>query len=274
MAFAGAGLGARAALRGSRRAAVAGGGRRRRRARQPAQRLTWAVRRTLHLVKLWAMAATTVPFAAPPTSSAASGRCCSSATSPRGARASASSSARWPASARARCRCACARWRRRAIVERHTYPEVPPRVEYALTEKGRALLPIIDGMRDVRQQLARRRDVRDGAGAPAASRPSSRPPEPRQLPLAAAAGAGAMRTAAEERNHADRAGCHPTRPSGHPPPRSLAARRAARRGRVGLGSLLARAPSPRGRRSGRVGRARLRPRRPAATFGRPPHRAS
>src|ERR1700704_6060760 len=33
------------------------------------------------------------------------------------------------------------------IVERHTYPEVPPRVEYALTEKGLALLPIIDGMR-------------------------------------------------------------------------------------------------------------------------------
>lgn len=34
------------------------------------------------------------------------------------------------------------------IVVRCTYPEVPPRVEYALTEKGRALLPIIDGMRD------------------------------------------------------------------------------------------------------------------------------
>jgi DNA-binding HxlR family transcriptional regulator len=33
------------------------------------------------------------------------------------------------------------------IVERHTYPEVPPRVEYALTEKGCALLPIIEGMR-------------------------------------------------------------------------------------------------------------------------------
>jgi DNA-binding HxlR family transcriptional regulator len=33
------------------------------------------------------------------------------------------------------------------IVERRTYPEVPPRVEYALTEKGRALLPILDGMR-------------------------------------------------------------------------------------------------------------------------------
>ncbi|MBA2767022.1 MAG: helix-turn-helix transcriptional regulator, partial [Solirubrobacterales bacterium] len=33
------------------------------------------------------------------------------------------------------------------VVERHTFSGVPPRVEYALTEKGRALLPIIDGMR-------------------------------------------------------------------------------------------------------------------------------
>jgi len=33
------------------------------------------------------------------------------------------------------------------IVERHTFPEVPPRVEYALTEKGRALIPIIEDMR-------------------------------------------------------------------------------------------------------------------------------
>lgn len=38
------------------------------------------------------------------------------------------------------------------IVERHTYPEVPPRVEYALTEKGMALLPIVDGMRDYGEQ--------------------------------------------------------------------------------------------------------------------------
>src|ERR671921_2322556 len=33
------------------------------------------------------------------------------------------------------------------IVHRATFPEVPPRVEYALTEKGRALVPIIDSMR-------------------------------------------------------------------------------------------------------------------------------
>src|SRR3954463_13626291 len=33
------------------------------------------------------------------------------------------------------------------ILERRTYPEVPPRVEYALTEKGRALVPIVDSMR-------------------------------------------------------------------------------------------------------------------------------
>ncbi len=34
------------------------------------------------------------------------------------------------------------------IVDRQTYAEVPPRVEYALTAKGLALLPIIDGMRE------------------------------------------------------------------------------------------------------------------------------
>src|SRR5947209_19035699 len=39
------------------------------------------------------------------------------------------------------------------IVERHTFPEVPPRVEYALTEKGRALVPLIDDMRSYGEQL-------------------------------------------------------------------------------------------------------------------------
>jgi DNA-binding HxlR family transcriptional regulator len=33
------------------------------------------------------------------------------------------------------------------IVVRDTFPEVPPRVEYALTEKGRALVPIVEDMR-------------------------------------------------------------------------------------------------------------------------------
>ena len=40
------------------------------------------------------------------------------------------------------------------IVERETFPEVPPRVEYSLTEKGLGLLPIIEDMRRYgREQL-------------------------------------------------------------------------------------------------------------------------
>lgn len=33
------------------------------------------------------------------------------------------------------------------IIARTTVPEVPPRVDYALTEKGRALVPLIEDMR-------------------------------------------------------------------------------------------------------------------------------
>jgi DNA-binding HxlR family transcriptional regulator len=33
------------------------------------------------------------------------------------------------------------------IVERHTYPEVPPRVEYALTDKGEALEPAVRALK-------------------------------------------------------------------------------------------------------------------------------
>ena len=50
------------------------------------------------------------------------------------------------------------------IVERRTFPEVPPRVEYALTEKGRALVPIIEDMRT----YGRRWLNADGNCAPAA----------------------------------------------------------------------------------------------------------
>jgi len=33
------------------------------------------------------------------------------------------------------------------VIQRHTFPEVPPRVEYALTVKGKALVPLINDMR-------------------------------------------------------------------------------------------------------------------------------
>ena len=33
------------------------------------------------------------------------------------------------------------------IIKRTIYPEIPPRVEYFLTEKGKSLLPIIDMMK-------------------------------------------------------------------------------------------------------------------------------
>ena len=52
------------------------------------------------------------------------------------------------------------------IVERQTFPEVPPRVEYALTEKGRALLPIIEGMRTYGEEWL---------GAVCATEPSAEP---------------------------------------------------------------------------------------------------
>ena len=33
------------------------------------------------------------------------------------------------------------------VIERHCFAEVPPRVEYSLTERGYALLPVIESMR-------------------------------------------------------------------------------------------------------------------------------
>jgi DNA-binding HxlR family transcriptional regulator len=50
------------------------------------------------------------------------------------------------------------------IVERHTFSEVPPRVDYALTEKGLALLPIVEDMRAFGEEwLDRSTDLSDGA---------------------------------------------------------------------------------------------------------------
>jgi DNA-binding HxlR family transcriptional regulator len=34
------------------------------------------------------------------------------------------------------------------IIKRVIYPEVPPRVEYSLTKKGKAFLPVFDAIRD------------------------------------------------------------------------------------------------------------------------------
>lgn len=38
------------------------------------------------------------------------------------------------------------------FVERHAYPEIPPRVEYTLTEKGHDLMHIIKAMQDFGQK--------------------------------------------------------------------------------------------------------------------------
>jgi DNA-binding HxlR family transcriptional regulator len=52
------------------------------------------------------------------------------------------------------------------IVERHTYPEVPPRVEYSLTDKGHALAPLIDDMRRYGREWLGSQCGQAAAGAP------------------------------------------------------------------------------------------------------------
>jgi DNA-binding HxlR family transcriptional regulator len=55
------------------------------------------------------------------------------------------------------------------IVERNTYPEVPPRVEYALTGKGEALVPLIEDMRAYGRRWLNLDDDADCAPAAAAA---------------------------------------------------------------------------------------------------------
>jgi DNA-binding HxlR family transcriptional regulator len=55
------------------------------------------------------------------------------------------------------------------IVERHTFSEVPPRVEYALTEKGLALLPIVEDMRAFGERWLPRAEDSDGEELPVAA---------------------------------------------------------------------------------------------------------
>jgi len=53
------------------------------------------------------------------------------------------------------------------IVERQTFPEVPPRVEYSLTPKGEAIVPLIEDMRRYGREWL---GVDDCAATPAAGR--------------------------------------------------------------------------------------------------------
>jgi DNA-binding HxlR family transcriptional regulator len=62
------------------------------------------------------------------------------------------------------------------IVARSTFPAVPPRVEYSLTEKGLALIPIIDNMRSYGERWL---------GAQCATTPAADAPADSAEPVAA-----------------------------------------------------------------------------------------
>ena len=45
------------------------------------------------------------------------------------------------------------------LVSRTVYPEVPPRVEYAMTDLGRSLMPILTAIRDWGTEYLRAKDI-------------------------------------------------------------------------------------------------------------------
>jgi DNA-binding HxlR family transcriptional regulator len=74
------------------------------------------------------------------------------------------------------------------IVQRRTYPEVPPRVEYRLTAKGMALVPLIDQMRHYGQEWLMNGHGPTPNGAAATGERHGKPIS--QQPVAATVGAG------------------------------------------------------------------------------------
>ena len=87
------------------------------------------------------------PTPAPSISSATSGRCSSCATSPAGPAASSSSSACCPGISTEQLRSRLNRMVADGLLTRQRYREVPPRVDYELTERARDLLPVIGALR-------------------------------------------------------------------------------------------------------------------------------
>lgn len=62
---------------------------------------------------------------------------------------------------------------RDGLLTRTVFPEVPPRVEYALSELGRSLRPVIEAMRDWGIACRKRRE-----NAPSGDRARATPPVP------------------------------------------------------------------------------------------------